>query len=334
MPERPQRNLSLELVRATEAAAIVAARYRDARDWEHANAAASQAMHAVLQTIDMNGVVIIGEGEKREVPLLFHGAMVGTSQPPAVDIALDAIEGEPSQALSRPNTLALVALAERWTLWDPGPSLYVEQMVVGPSLCEVIDLSLGITENLRRIAKALQCTVNELTVFMLDEPHQQALLREVREAGARVELSGGGFVAGSILAAMPDTGIDVMLGIGRSTEAVLAACAVKALDGRMHVRRAPQSPQEEANVRAALGERAGAILTESDLCKSEDVFFAATGITDGRLVHGVEFRRREAITESFVLRRRSGTIRYVRAIHRLNKLMEISQIDYLHTKRE
>ena len=328
MSERPQRNLSLELVRATEAAALVAARYRDRHEWDAANAESAKAMRLVLQTIDMDGVIVVGEGEKHSAPLLFHGEMVGTSHPPAVDIAVDPIEGTPERALSRPNTLSLAALAERWSLWDPGPSVYVDEIVVGTEAREAIDLNLSPTENLGRVAETLRCKVNDLTVFVLDKPRHEKLIDELREVGARIELNSGGFIVGALLAAMPGTGVDIMMSIGRASEAVLAACAVKALDGGLQIRRAPQTADEEARVHAALGVRAPQILTEKLVCKSEDVFFAATGITDGRLLRGVEFRRDGVTTESLVMRARSGTLRYVRAVHRLDKLMKFSQIDY------
>ena len=328
MSERPQRNLSLELVRATEAAALVAARHRDLGKWDSANSAASNAMRLVLQTIDMDGVIIVGEGEKHSAPILFHGEMVGTGHPPAVDVAVDPIEGTPTRSLGRPNTLALVALAERWSLWDPGPSVYVDEIVVGSTAREAIDLNLSPTENLYRIAEALNCKVSDLTVFVLDKPRHENLISELNESGARVKINSGGFIVGAMLAAMPGTGVDVMMSIGRVSESVLAACAVKAVDGGMQIRRAPQTTEEEARVQAALGKRANQILTEADVCKSEDVFLAATGITDGGLLHGVEFQRDSVTTESLVMRARSGTIRYVRAIHRLDKLMQFSQIDY------
>lgn len=329
MSERPQRNLSLELVRATEAAALVAARHRDLRKWDTANSAAANAVRLVLQTIDMDGVIVVGEGEKHSAPVLFHGEMVGTGHPPAVDVAVDPIEGMPARSLGRPNTLALAALAERWSLWDPGPSLYVDEIVVGSAAREAIDLNLSPTENLQRIAEALKCKVSDLNVFVLDKPRHENLISELNKSGARVKINSGGFIVGAMLAAMPGTGVDVMMSIGRASEAVLAACAVKAMDGGMQIRRAPQTAEEELRVQAALGKRANQILTEANICKSEDVFLAATGITDGGLLRGVEFQREGVTTESLVMRARSGTIRYVRAIHRLDKLMQFSQIDYI-----
>jgi len=328
MSERPQRNLSLELVRATEAAALVAARHRDLGKWDSANEAAANAMQLVLQTIDMDGVIVVGEGEKHNTPTLFHGEMVGTSHPPAVDVVTDPIEGTPERSLGRPNTLALAALAERWTLWDPGPTVYVDEIVVGSAARDVIDLNLSPVENLNRVAEALKCKVGELTVFVLDKPRHEKLIHQLNETGARVKINSGGFIVGAMLAAMPNTGVDVMMSIGRASESVLTACAVKAVDGGMQIRRAPQSNNEMNRVESALGKRAGQILTVADLCKSEDVFLAATGITDGALLHGVDFKRDGVTTESLVMRARSGTIRYVRAIHHMDKLMKFSQIDY------
>jgi len=328
MSERPQRNLSMELVRATEAAALIAARYRDQREWDTANAEAAKAMRLVLQTIDMDGVIVVGEGERHQAPVLFHGEMTGTSLPPAVDVAVDPIEGTPQRALWRPNTLSLAALAERWSLWDPGPSKYVDEIVVGSEARAAIDLNLNPAENLRRIAETLRCKTAELTVFVLDKPRHEKLIDELRETGAHIELNQGGFIVGALLAAMPGTGVDVMMSIGRASEAVITACAVKALDGGMQIRRAPQSAEEEVRVRSVFGERALQILTEESICKSEDVFLAATGITDGRLLRGVEFRRDGVVTDSLVMRARSGTLRYIRAVHRLDKLMRFSQIDY------
>lgn len=334
MSERPQRNVSLELVRATESAAMVAARCRDLGKWDSANAAAANAMRLVLQTIDMDGVIITGEGEKHSAPLLFHGEMVGTGHPPAVDVAVDPIEGTPARSLGRPNTLALAALAERWSLWDPGPSLYVDIIVAGSAARDAIDLHLSPTENLQRIAATLKCRIQDLNVFVLDKPRHENLIRELNDAGARVKINSGGFIVGAILAAMPGTGVDVMMSVGRASEAVLAACAVKAVDGGMRVRRAPQSVEEQNRVESAMGKRALQILTGADLCKSEDVFFAATGITDGTLLHGVDFQRDGVTTESLVMRARSGTIRYVRAIHQMDKLMRFSQIDYTGDNKE
>jgi len=326
--ERPQRNLALELVRATESAAIVAARHTDPGDREAAGPAAAGAMGLVLQTLEMDGVIVVGEGEKGVAPRLYHGQAIGSGRPPAVDVAVDPIEGTPARALGRPNTLSVAALAERWSMWQPGPSVYVEQIAVGRAARDAIDLRLRPADNLRRIAATRGCRVQDLTVFVLDKPRHAGLVRELSEAGAQVRLNTGGFILGAMLAALPDAGVDVMISIGRASEAVLAAAAVVALDGALQIRRAPQSEAEQAAVQAALGPRASEVLAASDLVRSDDVFFAATGLTDGGLLRGVQFGRDGVTTESVVMRARSGTVRYVRAIHRLDKLMRFSQIDY------
>lgn len=328
MSERPGRNLALEILRATEAAAMVAARFPGLDERERANTAAQAAMRLVLQSIEMDGVIVVGEGEKDVAPRLHHGEIIGTGQPPAVDVAADAIEGTPARALGRPHTLSLAALSDRWSMWDPGPSVYVEEVVVGRAAREAVDLRLGPIANLQRIAEALSCRVKDLTVFVLDKPRHEALIREIRAAGARVQAHPGGFVAGAILAAAPGTGVDAMMSVGRASEAVLAAAAVRGLGGALQVRRAPQSPEERARVQAALGPAAEEVLTERDVIRSEHVFFAATGITDGSLLRGVRFGREGVITESLVTHGRSGTVRYVRAVHQLEKLMRFSQIDY------
>ncbi len=328
MSERPQRNLALELVRATEAAAMVAARHAERGEREHANIAASRAMRVILQSIDMDGVVVIGEGEKRDFPLFYHGELVGTGQPPAVDVAVDPIEGTPEQALRRPNTLAMVALADRWSMWDPGPCTHVEMIVTRGDAQDALGLGDPAVEVLHRIADALHRPVQQLTVFVLEDPRHRALIEAVWSVQAQLRLNEGGFVLGAILAAMPDSGVDVMWSVGTASEAVLAAAAVKALGGALQVRCAPQSPEERARVESAWGPRMYAVFTLDDLIRSDDVFFAATGITDGALLHGVRFRREQVTTESVVMRGRTGTVRYIRAIHRMDKLMRFSSIDY------
>jgi fructose-1,6-bisphosphatase II len=331
--EPPRRNLALELVRATEAAAMVAARRLGQGERERANPAAVGAMRLVLQTIEMDGVIVVGEGEKDVAPRLHHGEIIGTGRPPAVDVAVDPIEGTPSRALGRPHTLSLAALAERWSMWDPGPSLYVEEIVVGRAAREAVDLRLGPAGNLARIAEALRCRVGDLSVFVLDKPRHGALIREIQAAGARIQTQPGGFVAGAILAADSDSGVDALMSVGRASEAVLAAAAVRGLGGALQIRRAPQSQEERARVQAALGPAVDEILTEHDLIRSEDVFFAATGITEGSLLGGVRFGRDGVTTDSLVTHARSGTVRTIRAVHRLERLMRFSQVDYTDKER-
>jgi fructose-1,6-bisphosphatase II len=328
MGERPQRNLALELVRATEAAAMVAARLGERGEREAAGLAAAQAMRLVLQTIDMDGTIVIGEGEKGETPVLFRGEIVGTGRPPAVDVAVDPIEGPPTKSLDRPNTLAMVALADRWSLWDPGPCRHLEVIAAKGPARDAIDLNRGPVENLRAIAAALNRSPQDMTVFVVDEPRHEALVQTLQAAGVYVRRSPGGFVLGAILAAMDGTGVDVLMGIARASEAVLAATAVKALGGALQARRAPQDDTERVRLEATLGPRLREILGVDDLVRSDDVFFAATGITDGALLRGVQFHRDSVVTDSIVMRARTGTVRYVRALHRLDKLMGFSQIDY------
>jgi fructose-1,6-bisphosphatase II len=329
MPERPQRNLALELVRVTEAAALAAGRHMGLGDKEGGDQAAVDAMRAVLSTIDMDGVIVIGEGEKDAAPMLYNGERIGNGRPPAVDVAVDPVEGTRLLALGRPNAIAVVALAERWSMWDPGPSFYMEKLVVGRAARDAIDLRVSPTENLQRIARALGRQVNDLTVFVLEKPRHEALIAEVRAAGARITLHTDGDVAGALLAAAPGTGIDVLMGIGGTPEGVIAAAAVKALGGAMQGRRAPQSDTERERVLAS-GTDLDTILTEQDLVRGEDVFFAATGITDGILLKGVRYDRDGATTHSVVMRAKSGTIRYIQSIHQLDKLMRFSQVDYTH----
>jgi fructose-1,6-bisphosphatase II len=325
--ERPRRNLALELLRATEAAAMVAARGLGLDERERASRAATAAMRLVLQTIEMEGVVVVGEGEKGVASLLHNGEIVGTGRPPAVDVAADAVEGTPARALGRPHTLSLAAVSERWSMWDPGPSIYVDEVVVGRAARDAVDLQRGPTGNLERIADALRCRVRDLNIYVLDKPRHSALIEEIRAAGARVLAHSGGFVAGAILAASPGTGVDALMSVGRASEAVLAAAAVRGLGGAQQVRRAPQSEGERLRV-DALGPPAFQVLTEHELIRSEDVFFAATGITDGRLLRGVGFSREGVTTESLVVHARSGTVRHIRAVHQLEKLMRFSQVDY------
>lgn len=329
MSERPQRNLALELVRVTEAAALAAAQYMGTGDRKAGDQAAVDAMRLMLGTLEMDGVIVIGEGEKDKAPMLYNGEIVGNGHPPAVDVAVDPVEGTNLLALGRANALSVIALAERWTMWNPGPALYMDKLVVEKRARHVIDITLPPVENLRRIAEALDRPVGELTVFVLDKPRHADLIAQIRDAGARVSLQTDGDVAGALLAATPGTGIDVLMGAGGTPEGVLAAVAVKALEGGMQGRRAPQSEQEMQRVQAALGDEWDEVLTQDDLIRSDDAFFAATGITDGPLLEGVHYDRAGGVTtHSLVIRAKTGTVRYITAVHQIDKLMQISQIDY------
>ncbi len=329
MSDRPERNLALELVRVSEAAALAAAHHMGKGDEEAGRRAAADAMRLVASMIDMDGIVVFGEGEKERAPTLYSGQLLGNGRPPAVDVAIDPVEGASLLAGGRANALSVIALAERWSMWNPGPSLHMEMLVVGRRARHVIDLPLGPAENLRRVAEALGRTPRNLTVFVLDKPRHAESIREIRGAGARVSLQSEGDVAGALLACTPGGGIDMLLAIGGAREAVIAAAAVKAAGGALQCRRAPQSDLERERVLAAAGETWNEVLTQDDLVRSDDAFFAATGITDGPLLEGVHYDRDEAVTtHSLVMRVKTGTIRYIKAVHQLDRLMRISQIDY------
>ncbi len=319
MGEHINRNLAMELVRVTEAAAISAARHMGRGDKIAGDRAAVDAMRAVLQTIEMDGVVVIGEGEKDEAPMLYNGERVGTGAGPQTDVAVDPVEGTRLLALGRPNAIAVIAVAERGSFWDPAGSLYMNKIVVEARARDAIDIRKTPTENLHAIAEALQRPVRDLTVFVLDKPRHQALIAEIRQAGARIMLQTDGDVMGALMAAIPGTGVDVLMGIGGTPEGVIAAAAVKALGGGMQGMRAPQKDYERQRLEAMLGNRLDEVLTLDDLVQSEDAFFAATGITDGPFLKGVHFDEAAGVTtHSIVIRAISGSIRFVKGIHKLN----------------
>ncbi|MBW3576206.1 MAG: class II fructose-bisphosphatase [Actinobacteria bacterium] len=326
--ESPDRNLALELVRVTEAAALAAARWQGRGDKESGDQAAVDAMRMMLSTVDMDGIVVIGEGEKDEAPMLYNGERIGTGHAPPVDIAVDPVEGTTLLAEGRPGAIAVMAMAPRGTMFDPGPCVYMEKLVVDRETAGVVDLDAPIAENLQAIAKAKGKEVRDVTVVMLDRDRHADLVRGIREAGARLQLITHGDVAAALRAVWeerPD--VDLLIGIGGTPEGVIAACAVKCLDGQMLGRLWPRSDEERVAAQDE-GYDLDAILTADDLVRSDDVFFVCTGITGGGLVEGVHFDRRGAATESVVMRSKSGTIRFVRASHRLGKLREYAAIDY------
>ena len=324
---QPDRNLGMELVRVTEAAALAAARWVGRGDKIAADQAAVDAMRLMLSTVDMDGIVIIGEGEKDEAPMLYNGERVGTGRPPKVDIAVDPIDGTRLTAQGRPGALAVVAASERGTMFDPKHLVYMRKIAVGPEAKGTIDINDTVENNLKRVAQALGKPISEVTVMVLDRPRHKELIEDIRRAGARIRLIMDGDVAAAITAAMPDTGIDVLMGIGGSPEAVVAAAALKCLDGELQCMLWPRNEEEE---RLALerGLDLNAVLTIDDLIQSNNVFFALTGITTGELVAGVKYTRQGAITESLEMRSKSGTIRRIRALHRWDKLMRISKVPY------
>lgn len=314
----PDRNLALEIVRVTEAGAIASAKYMGQGDKEGGDGAAVDAMRAFLKTVSMDGTIIIGEGEKDEAPMLYNGEKVGSGNGPKVDIAVDPVEGTNLLALGRPNAITVLGIADGGSMWDPGSSYYMNKLCVGKEAKDVIDIRDTITNNLNRIAKALDKDISEVTVFILDKPRHKEMIREIREVGARITLHTDGDVMGTLLAAMPDTGVDVLMGIGGTPEGVISACAIKALDGGMQGMRAPQKPDEVAALEKD-GVDVNQVLGLDDLVSCDNTFFAATGITEGGLLGGVTFGRNTATTESVVMRSATGSIRFVKGIHQLKK---------------
>jgi fructose-1,6-bisphosphatase II len=323
----PDRNLALELVRVTEAAALAAARWMGRGDKEAADQAAVDAMRLMLGTVPMDGVVVIGEGEKDHAPMLFNGEEIGNGEPPVVDIAVDPVDGTTLTAKGQGGALAVVALAERGSMFDPGPCVYMEKIAAGPEAAGVIDLDAGVAENLGRLAKIRDCDVSALTVVVLDRPRHDQIVKEIREAGARIKFIPDGDVAGAISAAREGTGIDMLIGIGGTPEGVIAASAIKCLGGVIQGRLWPRN-EEERDEATSAGYDLDRVLDTSDLVAGEDVFFAATGVTDGDLLKGVRYRGSSAVTQSIVMRSRTGTVRLVEALHQRSKLKNLSSIVY------
>lgn len=323
----PTRNLALDLVRVTEAAAMAAGRHMGRGDKEAGDGAAVDAMRLMLNNVDIDGVVVIGEGEKDEAPMLFNGERLGSGQGPKVDIAVDPIDGTRLLALGRANSIATVAMAERGSIFDPGPIVYMYKIAVGAAARGAIDIEASVTDNLKAVARAKGLDLDDLTVVILDRPRHEEIIAEIREAGARIRLITDGDVAGAIMAARPGTGIDMLIGIGGTPEGVLAAAALACLDGEIQGRLHPRD-EEEAKLAREGGYDLERVLTMQDLVNSEDIFFAVTGITDGELVDGVKYIAGGARTHSLVMRAKSGTIREIRATHRWEKLMTFSQIAY------
>lgn len=321
--ERPTRNLSLDLLRSTEAAALAAARWVGLGNKNDGDQAAVDAMRLLLGTIPMRARVVIGEGEKDKAPMLYNGEELGTGEGPETDLAVDPIEGTRLVAHGRGGAISVIAAAERGGLLDPGPGFYAAKLVVGPEASEAIDLAASPEENLREIAKALGKKVRELTVFVLDKPRHARLIDQIRYAGARVSLHTDGDVAGALAAVLPDTGIDVLMGTGGTPEGIIAAVAVKALGGGMQMRLDPQSEEERwALANTELNPKR--VYTLAELCPAEDTQFAATGITDGQFLRGVRYKGTYTLTHSLVIRGHTGTLRYIESHHQIEKLRSIS----------
>lgn len=323
----PDRNLALELVRVTEAAALASGRWMGRGDKIGADKAAVDAMRLVLNTIAMDGIVVIGEGEKDEAPMLYNGEELGTGTPPQVDIAADPVEGTSLLAQGQPNALAVVALAERGTMFSPGPIVYMDKIAVGPEARGAIDIDAPVAVNVRNVARARGKDVDDLTVVILDRERHRKLIRDVRHAGARIRLLPHGDVAGGLMTAIQSTGIDLLVGIGGSPEAVLTACALKCVGGEIQTKLWPRN-DEERKAALDLGYDLERIYHTDDLCSGKNIFFAATGITDGELLRGVRYFGGGAETHTLIMRSRSGTIRKIEATHRWDKLMRFSLIQF------
>jgi fructose-1,6-bisphosphatase II len=325
--QAPDRNLAMELVRVTEAAAMAASRFMGRGDKEAADQAAVDAMRLVLNNVSMDGIIVIGEGEKDEAPMLYNGERIGDGHPPEVDIAVDPIDGTTLTSLGRPNALAVIALSERGTMFDPGPCVYMEKIAAGPEAAEAIDLNASVKANLKWVAKALGKDVEDVTVVILDRDRHEDIIRDCRAAGARIRLIPDGDVAGAISVAWPDSGADLLIGIGGTPEGVIAACALKCLGGNLQGRLWPRNDDERQRALDA-GYDLDQVLSIDDLVSGDDVFFSATGVTDGDLLRGVRFRGDGASTQSLVMRSKSGTIRRIDATHRWRKLMSYSAIKF------
>jgi fructose-1,6-bisphosphatase II len=321
----PDRNLALELVRVTEAAAMAAARQMGRGDKIAADQAAVNAMRLMFNTVDMDGVVVIGEGEKDEAPMLYNGEKLGTGVLPQVDIAVDPIDGTRLTALGLPGAIAVVALAERGTMYNPEHLVYANKIAVGPRAKGTIDINAPVKDNLTKVARALDKDVNDLTVVILDRDRHRSLIRQVRECGARIKLISDGDVAGALVTAFDETGEDILMGIGGSPEAVITAAGLKCLGGEIQVR--PWPRDEKERIRAIdLGIDLDQILTIDDLVSGHNVFFAATGVTDGQLVDGVRFEGDRAHSSSIVMRSLTGTIRRIESEHSLEKLKLVTNL--------
>jgi fructose-1,6-bisphosphatase II len=327
----PDRNLALELVRVTEAAAMAAGRWVGRGDKNGADGAAVNAMRTLIGTVGMNGVVVIGEGEKDNAPMLYNGEQVGSGDGPACDVAVDPVDGTTLVAKGMANGIAVMAVSARNSMYDPSAVFYMEKLVVGPEAADVVDIRLPVAENIRRVAKAKGSTVDDVTVVVLDRPRHEDLAAQIRAAGARIKFISDGDVAGAVEAARPDTGLDMLIGIGGTPEGIIAACAMKCVGGLIQGRLWPKDDEERQKAIDA-GHDLDRVLSTDDLVSGDDCFFVATGITEGELLRGVRYGRSTARTHSLVMRSRSGTIRSIESVHQLSKLRAYSAIDFEHAR--
>ena len=327
MPEAPEKNLALDIVRITEAAALSSARWLGRGNKEAGDGAAVDAMRNSFSTLHVDGIVVIGEGEKDHAPMLYNGEKVGMGDGPQLDVAVDPVEGTSLLAYGRPNAISTVAVAPRGSMFNPGPSYYMQKLVVAREARDVIDLDAPVDVNLHNVARALGKNVQDLVVFVLDKPRHKKLIEDIRSTGARIQLHTDGDVAGALMAVDPRSEVDVMMGTGGTPEGVLAACAIKGMGGQILARLDPQSYVEKEAINEA-GIDIREVLTVHDLVRSDDCFFAATGISGGDCLRCVRYSARHAVTHSLVLRGKTGTLRYVESYHNMDRLSKISAVQY------
>jgi fructose-1,6-bisphosphatase II len=326
---KPERNLALELVRVTEAAAMAAGRWVGRGDKNDADGVAVEAMRVMISTVEMRGTVVIGEGEKDNAPMLYNGEEVGDGTGAECDVAVDPIDGTTLTAKGMSNAISVLAVSPRGSMYDPSAVFYMEKLVTGPEAADVVDIRLPVKENIARVAKAKGLSAHDVTVVLLDRPRHQRLVEDIRETGARIKYITDGDVAGAIMAARPDTGVDLLLGVGGTPEGIIAACAMKCLGGTIQGRLWPQDDDERQRALDACHNLdADFVLGTDDLVTGDDAFFVATGITDGELMRGVRYRGDGVTTHSLVMRSRSGTVRSITAEHRLSKLRALTSIDF------
>ncbi len=333
MTETPDRNLALELVRVTEAAAMAAGRWVGRGDKLGADGAAVNAMRQLISSVSMNGIVVIGEGEKDAAPMLFNGEHVGDGSGPPCDVAVDPIDGTTLCAKGMSNALAVMAVAERGTMFDPSAVFYMDKLVTGAAAASTVDINAPVADNVRAVAKAKGESTDDVTVCVLDRPRHDGIVSEIRATGARIRFISDGDVAGAIMAARDGTGIDLLVGIGGTPEGIIAACAMKCLGGVIQAKLWPRDADERIKALDAGHDLSRVLMTE-DLVTGKDVFFVATGITDGEMLRGVRYRSGGAQTHSLVMRSRSGTIRLIESEHHLDKLRHYAAVDFEHSESE
>ncbi|MEZ2122349.1 MULTISPECIES: class II fructose-bisphosphatase [unclassified Corynebacterium] len=326
-PELPDRNLAMELVRVTEAGALASGRWVGRGKKNEGDGAAVDAMRKLINSVNMRGVIVIGEGEKDEAPMLFNGEEVGTGEGAAVDIAVDPVDGTTLMAEGRPNAISVLAAAERGSMYDPSAVFYMDKIACGPESAGKIDILAPVEYNIKAVAKAKSIPVHDVTVVVLDRPRHRSLIADIREAGAKVRLIRDGDVAGAVAAAQTTNSVDLMMGIGGTPEGIITACAMKCMGGEIQGKLHPTSDEERQRALDA-GHDLDRILFTDDLVRSDNCYFVATGVTKGDMLRGVTYRASSATTRSLVMRSRSGTVRHIESVHQLAKLQEYSVVDY------